>query len=82
MRGEKLMTLTEAAAWLAAELGVRRSPQTLWAWAYYGRAGVKLECVSVAGMWHTSAGALRRFISATTRRHSAEGALDVNELAL
>jgi hypothetical protein len=60
-------------------LGLVRHPDTIWGWAYYGRRDCKLEVVSVAGHWHTSAGALRRFIEAGTRQHSAESALNVNE---
>ncbi len=80
MRGEKLLTMQQAAQWLREELGLVRHPNTIWGWAYYGRRDCKLEVVSVAGHWHTSAGALRRFIEAGTRQHSAESALNVNEL--
>ena len=82
MRGEKLLTLTQAVAWLRDELGVTRDRQTVYAWIYYGRAGVKLEACSVAGRWCTSGPALRRFVAACTRRHSAESGASVNELAL
>jgi hypothetical protein len=82
MAREKLMTLTQAAKWLEEEYGLKRSPRSLWQWCYYGRQGTKLECVSVAGVWHTTAGAIKRFLSACTQRHSAESALDVNELKL
>lgn len=83
MRGEKLITLTEAARWLADELGLARDRQSIYRWAYYGHSnGTKLEVVSVAGRWHTSREALRRFLAATTRAHSAESGARINELAL
>lgn len=82
MRGEKLMSLTEAARWLEEELGLKRHRLTVHAWLYYGRNGVQLEAVSVAGVWHTTAGALRRFLSNCTRQHSAETGCDVPELKL
>lgn len=80
MRGEKLMTLVQAAEWLSAELGIQRNRQSVYAWGYYGRSGIKLELVSVCGQWHTSREALRRFLAATTRAHSAESGARINEL--
>jgi hypothetical protein len=80
MRGEKLLDLRQAAEWMAAELGLTRPPRWLWHSGYYGHHGVKLEMVSVRGRWHTSQGAIRRFLSACTKAHSAEAGADVNEL--
>lgn len=82
MRGERLMDLAAATRWLAEELGVTRDRNSVYRWIYYGVSGVKLEAVSVAGQWHTSAQALRRFLAACTRRHSADSGANVNELAL
>lgn len=82
MRGEKLMSLTQAAEWLGTELGLARDRQTIYAWIYYGRRGVKLEAASVAGQWFTSAGALRRFIAQCTKQHSEESGAQVSELQL
>jgi hypothetical protein len=80
MMREKLITMRQAAAWLKQELGVVRSPITVWGWMYYGKNGVKLEAVSVAGRWHTTEGALRRFLSNCTRQHSADAGINVAEL--
>lgn len=82
MRGEKLLTLSQSVVWLREELGLARDRQTVYAWLYYGRRGVKLEACSVAGQWHTSAGALRRFVAACTRQHSEEAGAQVSELQL
>ena len=82
MKGEKLMSLTAAARWLEEELGIKRSPQTVHAWIFYSRRGIKLEAVSLAGMWYTSGPAIKRFLSNCTRQHSAESGCDVSELAL
>ena len=82
MRGERLLSLTDAHAWMRDALGIRRDRATLFAWLYYGRGGVKLEAVSVAGKWHTSEGAIRRFLAACTKQHSDEAGCDVNPLAL
>lgn len=82
MRGEKLLTLSESVVWLRDELGLVRDRQSVYAWGYYGRNGCKLEMTSVCGRWHTSAGAIRRFLAATTRAHNAESGANINELAL
>lgn len=79
---EKRITLEAAARHLLETRGLKRTPKTLWQWLYYGRfrGEVKLEVESVAGIWHTSAEALDRFLSACTRRHSSQSALNVAEL--
>ena len=82
MRGEKLLSLTEAARWLEEELGIKRSPQTVHAWIFYSRRGIKLEAVSLAGQWYTSGPAIKRFIAACTRQHSDEAGAQVSELQL
>ncbi len=78
MSGEKLMTLTEASAWLLNRYGLRRGKHAIYGWLYYGVQGVKLEAVSVAGVWNTTEGALRRFLAECTRRQGA--VCGVNEL--
>lgn len=72
------MTLKEASRWLESELGLKRSPAALFGWLYYGRLGCKLECVSVAGKWHTTAGAIRRFLEACTEEHSRQSGCGAN----
>ena len=79
MPRERLLTLKEAAAWLESEYGLKRSPLTVWGWHRYGRQGVLLAATSIAGRWHTSPDALRRFFAECTKRHG-EGML--NELEL
>jgi hypothetical protein len=79
MKGEKLLTMRQAAEFLEAEFGIRRRPSTVWAWGYYGSSrGGKLEMVSINGQWHTSAEALRRFFTNCTRGHGQR--IDVNAL--
>ena len=81
MRGEKLLTLVQAVAWLRDDLGLERDRQSLYRWLYYGHSsGVKLEAVSVCGRWHVSREGIRRFLAATTRAHSAESGARINEL--
>lgn len=82
MRGEKLLSVAEAVAWLREEVGLTRSKLAVWGWVVRGVRGVRLEAVSVGGRWYTSAGALRRFVSASTREHAAEYGAPVAELRL
>lgn len=82
MARERLLTFREAGAWLEEETGLKRSAATLWGWHYYGRKGVKLEAVSVAGIWHTSAEAVKRFLSNVTRQHARDQGITPNELVL
>ena len=79
MRGEQLMDTGRAAAWLT-EQGRPTSRRAVWDWITRGVQGVRLEAASIGGKWVTSEGALRRFISASTKRHAAEYGAAVEEL--
>jgi len=57
-------------------LGKRLSDGTKWRWRLKGvKAGgrfIKLECVKVGGVWHTTSEAFIRFIEAQTAAANAE----------
>lgn len=47
-------------------------PGTLHRWRLFGINGVRLECIKVGGVWHTSPQALQRFFESVTAVQKAE----------
>ena len=64
---ENLISFRDLPGWCQQHLGRRISPSTLHRWRLRGCRGIKLETLLIGGTRTTSAEALQRFFSATTR---------------
>ena len=64
---ETLIAFSDLPGWCQKNLGRRISPSTLHRWRLRGCRGIKLETLLIGGTRTTSAEALQRFFSATTR---------------
>lgn len=67
IQNETLIPFTDLPRWCEHNLNRRISPSTLHRWRLRGCRGVKLETLLIGGARTTSAEALQRFFSATTR---------------
>jgi hypothetical protein len=63
--------LRPVAAIVRARLGKRVNPSTIWRWRLHGVAGVRLECVYVAGIWCSTEAAFGEFIRQTSQAKGA-----------
>ena len=64
---ETLIAFSDLPGWCQKNLGRRVAPSTCHRWRLRGCRGVKLETLLIGGTRTTSAEALQRFFSATTR---------------
>ena len=67
VNAEHILTLSQ----LARRLPCRRMqrpvwPATLHRWRHSGLGGVRLECVKIGGIWHTSLEAYQRWVERLT----------------
>jgi len=50
------------------------NPSTLHRWRFPGIGGIRLECIKIGGVWHTSEQALQRFFEKLTAAKEGPGA--------
>ena len=50
------------------------NPSTLHRWRFPGIGGIRLECIKIGGVWHTSEQALQRFFEKLTAAQERPGA--------
>jgi len=64
---EKTFSLNKAARRCSSSRGEQSlCPSTLHRWRFPGLGGIRLECIKVGGVWHTSEEALQRFFEKLT----------------
>jgi hypothetical protein len=69
---ERTFPLAQAARRFVSPRGQKcLHPSTAHRWRYPGIAGVRLECLKVGGVWHTSEAALQRFFERLTAAQAA-----------
>jgi hypothetical protein len=69
---EQTLPLAKAARQVASvRCDGHAHPGTLHRWRLFGINGVRLECIKVGGVWHTSPQALQRFFERVTAAEQA-----------
>ena len=69
---EKTISLNKAARRCSSSRGEQSlCPSTLHRWRWPGLGGIRLECIKVGGIWHTSEEALQRFFEKLTAAQAA-----------
>lgn len=69
---EKTFSLNKAARRCSSSRGEQSlCPSTLHRWRFPGLGGIRLECIKVGGVWHTSEEALQRFFEKLTAAQAA-----------